>query len=78
MDGSKLRTALAGGFLAITCGALLVSALRSSSMRLRGGRRLRRKDHPAAFWVQVAVVAGFCALGGGMIAWALLNSARFK
>ncbi len=75
MDGSTLRIALAGGALALTCGALLVSVLRSGSMRLRGGRKLRRKDHPAAFWIHVAALFGFCALGGGMILWAFVDTA---
>jgi len=70
--------ALAGGLLALICGPVLVSALRSGSMRPRLGPRLRRRDHPTAFWIRVAVLAGFCALGGGMIAWALVKSAGFN
>lgn len=78
MDGSSLRVALAGGALALTCGALLVSVLRTGSMRLRGGRRLRRKDHPAAFWIHVAALVMFAALGGGMILWALVDTAASR
>ncbi len=78
MTASNLRMALAGGVLVLTCGALLVSVLRSGSMRLRGGGRLRRKDHPTAFWIHVAVLVGFCALGGGMIVWSLVDLARYN
>jgi hypothetical protein len=78
MNESTLPTGLAGGALAVTCGALLVSALRRGSMRLRGGRKLHRKDHPTAFWVHIAVLVGLCALGGGMIAWALVNSVQIN
>lgn len=70
--------ALAGGVLVLTCGALLISVLRSGSMRLRGGRRLRRKDHPTAFWIHVAALVVFAALGGGMIVWALVDTAASR
>jgi hypothetical protein len=49
----------------------LMLTFRHTTFRVRGGRLLRRRSHPVIFWVNVAGISIFGAVGVVLIIWAL-------
>ena len=49
----------------------VVLTFRRSTFRVRGGRLLRRRSHSVIFWINVAGISVFSAVGVMLIIWAL-------
>jgi len=49
----------------------LARTFRRRTFRVRGGRRLRRRNHPVMFWANVAGIGVVCVIGLALIGWAL-------
>jgi hypothetical protein len=61
-------TALAG--LLYLLGAGIVDALRSGTVRLRGGIKAGRRSHPVTYWLSIATGCLFV----GLCLWVLVQS----
>jgi hypothetical protein len=61
----------AGLIIVLIASRALARGFRQGTFRSRGHRLLRRKNHPVMFWVNAAVLGVQCAIGLGLLGWAL-------
>jgi hypothetical protein len=68
----KLALAAIGVAMIIMGTRQMFQTLRTGRLRARGGRIIRRKNHPVMFWLNFGGLLIICVLGVVSIVWELL------
>ena len=73
-QSANVLLALMGAALIIMSSRQMFLSLRSGSSRLRGGRIIKRKNHPVIFWISIGGLIVVCILGCWLILWSMLRA----